>query len=574
RRSHGTDGRARRTSRAGAVSRLDRGVHRARIAAATGLRAPARRARRKLGHPRPQHRRNAAVARCAGPGLLLDRSALARSGQHERGLPRAARPHGSSRRAGRQRAPAVAGLRAVSRHRRSLLRRRARLLGELLPARIVRLRRQPQGAAGAADRQRGPRDRLGAAQPGRCRGVLARRPSAEGLLRVQDARQPPVSRHLRDDVRLGPGADDLPRPSSRGRQWQLPALHVDLAVGAVLRRLGDRPRDGARRRRRGQPRERGGDDEEPDCAAAAGAVHEPAVAARGRSAGPVPACRRPVVGRIAAQRGLLPELRRCREGHLLGAESLGAGFRASVRGLLRPRSAADADDLPPSGRRGRRRRAGDGDGPLDVRRLDDGGPEQARGMCDRAGSEPAMTHRPTLLAVTSELPWPLASGGHLRTYHLLASLARRFDVRLVVPSSADEAGGRAALARAGIFVRAVPIGSRHALGEGWRIAEAAVRRDPYVLYWRHRRRAVRRALRDEATTTPPDVLYLDHLDSYLYAGIAPEAPVVIDMHNVYSTLAARAGCEAAGAARRWYLREEAALLQRKETAAARSAHTV
>src|SRR6185436_18029951 len=52
------------------------------------------------------------------------------------------------------------------------------------------------------------------------------------------------------------------------------------------------------------------------------------------------------------------------------------------------------------------------------------------------------------------------------------------------------------------------------------IAEAAVRRDPYVLYGRHRRRAVRRALRDEATTAPPDVLYLDHLDSYLYAGYA------------------------------------------------------
>src|SRR4029078_13699825 len=102
-------------------------------------------------------------------------------------------------------------------------------------------------------------------------------------------------------------------------------------------------------------------------------------------------------------------------------------------------------------------------------------------MGDRAGSEPAMTHRPTLLAVTSELPWPLASGGHLHTYHLLASLARRFDVRLVVPSSADEAGGRAALARAGIFVRAVPIGSPHEVCEGWRGEEAAVRRGAPLL---------------------------------------------------------------------------------------------
>ena len=69
-----------------------------------------------------------------------------------------------------------------------------------------------------------------------------------------------------------------------------------------------------------------------------------------------------------------------------------------------------------------------------------------------------MTRRPSVLAVTSELPWPLASGGHLRTYHLLASLARRCDVRLVVPSTADEAEARAALGRSGIVVCAVPIG--------------------------------------------------------------------------------------------------------------------
>jgi glycosyltransferase involved in cell wall biosynthesis len=185
-----------------------------------------------------------------------------------------------------------------------------------------------------------------------------------------------------------------------------------------------------------------------------------------------------------------------------------------------------------------------------------------------------MIRRPSLLAVTSELPWPLASGGHLRTYHLLASLARRFDVRLVVPSPAGEADGRAALARAGVFVRAVPIGPRRAVGEGWRIAEAAIRRDPYVLYARHRRRAVLRALREEAARLRPDVVYLDHLDSYLYAGVAAPAPIVIDMHNVYSTLAERAGHEAAGFLRRRYLGAEAARLRRKEQSAARAAHTL
>ena len=58
-----------------------------------------------------------------------------------------------------------------------------------------------------------------------------------------------------------------------------------------------------------------------------------------------------------------------------------------------------------------------------------------------------MKTRPSLLAVTSEVPWPLSSGGHLRTYHLLLSLARRFDVRLVVPAALDEDKGLVALSR-------------------------------------------------------------------------------------------------------------------------------
>ena len=185
-----------------------------------------------------------------------------------------------------------------------------------------------------------------------------------------------------------------------------------------------------------------------------------------------------------------------------------------------------------------------------------------------------MMSRPRLLAVTSELPWPLSSGGHLRTYHLLVSLSRRFDVRLVVPSRPDEEEGRAALARAGLAVRAVEIGPRRALVEACRIAGAAVRRDPYVLYSRHRRRSVFRAVRQEALLSPPQVVYLDHLDSLLYAEAAGAAPIVIDMHNVYSTLAGRAAAEASGYARRRYLAGEAGLLQQKELAATRLAHTI
>jgi glycosyltransferase involved in cell wall biosynthesis len=184
------------------------------------------------------------------------------------------------------------------------------------------------------------------------------------------------------------------------------------------------------------------------------------------------------------------------------------------------------------------------------------------------------TTRQTLLAVTSELPWPLSSGGHLRTFHLLRSLAQRFDVRLVVPSTRDEAEGRLTIARAGIRIHDVPIGPRRLISEAGRVAAAALRAEPYVLYSRHRRRSVMRALAAEIARRPPSVLYLDHLDSLCYAGAAGRTPIAIDMHNVYSRLAHRASREAQGFATRYYLSGESVLLERKEQAAATAAHTI
>jgi polysaccharide biosynthesis protein PslH len=182
--------------------------------------------------------------------------------------------------------------------------------------------------------------------------------------------------------------------------------------------------------------------------------------------------------------------------------------------------------------------------------------------------------RPSVLAVTSEVPWPLNSGGHLRTFHLLRTMARRFDVRLVAPTRGNDEAGRAALERAGVTLRLVPVSPRTRLSEAMKVAAAAVRREPYVLFARHRSRAVSRALAAEARARRPDVLYLDHLDSLVYAGAVPDVSMVIDLHNVYSRLAGRAGDEVAGRLRRSYLAGEARLLARRELAAARKAHTI
>jgi glycosyltransferase involved in cell wall biosynthesis len=182
--------------------------------------------------------------------------------------------------------------------------------------------------------------------------------------------------------------------------------------------------------------------------------------------------------------------------------------------------------------------------------------------------------RPSVLAVTSEVPWPLNSGGHLRTFHLLRTLAARFDVRLVAPTNGDDEAGRRALQREGVTLRLVPARARRPFTEAMKVAMSAVRQEPYVLFARHRRRAVWRALAAEASRHQPDALYLDHLDSLVYADAVPAVPVIIDMHNIYSRLAHRAAAEVSSRAQRWYIAHEARLLARRERLAARKAHTL
>ena len=186
-----------------------------------------------------------------------------------------------------------------------------------------------------------------------------------------------------------------------------------------------------------------------------------------------------------------------------------------------------------------------------------------------------VARKPSVIAVTSELPWPLDSGGHLRSYHLLRALASRFDVRLIAPHSSERVGGAVtALRSAGLRPCAVAVAPRTFPSELVKVVGAACRREPYVMFGRHRHSAVRRAIQSAVNGQPPAVVYLDHLDSLSYADILGTSPVVVDMHNVYSRLASRAGSEADGPLRRRYLAAEARLLERMEQRAAAMAHSI
>lgn len=179
-----------------------------------------------------------------------------------------------------------------------------------------------------------------------------------------------------------------------------------------------------------------------------------------------------------------------------------------------------------------------------------------------------------ILAVSSQVPWPLDRGGHIRTYHVLKGLARAFAVTLVAGDHEEATAAVDRLAAAGVTCVPVRLSPRRTATELIRAARCALEGVPYVLYGRHDRHRMRRAVAAAAASTPFDVLYLDHLDSLLFAGHAGRRPVVFDMHNVYSLLVARRAAEERLSVTRVYLRREAVLLATMERRAAGLASAV
>jgi glycosyltransferase involved in cell wall biosynthesis len=144
----------------------------------------------------------------------------------------------------------------------------------------------------------------------------------------------------------------------------------------------------------------------------------------------------------------------------------------------------------------------------------------------------------------------------------------------VAPASPDRAhDSAAALETAGVEAAVILTGKRSLAGESMKALSAVFDQEPYVLFARHRRALVLDALRQEIARRSPLVLYFDHLDSLVYADALPALPVVIDMHNVYSRLAARMAVES-GVIRRRYLERESGLLKKMEERAVAVAHTV
>jgi polysaccharide biosynthesis protein PslH len=184
--------------------------------------------------------------------------------------------------------------------------------------------------------------------------------------------------------------------------------------------------------------------------------------------------------------------------------------------------------------------------------------------------------RPTVLAITSELPWPLDSGGHLRTFHVQKHLATACDLRLVVPVVGDRSADLTTLESHGIRVIPVPVPDRSKLAEAKRLLNAGLVGEPYIMYRRHARAEVFAAWQRELVAQKPHVTWLDHLDSFLFNATARQHGVrtILDLHNIYSLILERMADEQPNALKKAFFRGEAKRLAKIEQRACVDANTI
>ncbi len=180
----------------------------------------------------------------------------------------------------------------------------------------------------------------------------------------------------------------------------------------------------------------------------------------------------------------------------------------------------------------------------------------------------------SILSVTSELPWPLDTGGKLRTFHIHRALAEEFHVRLIVPVDCVNQKHVDILLQYGIHVIPVVIGQKNTFSESLKALQSALCRLPYVLYRRHDHAKVRKQILASAQETTPDVIFLDHLDSHLYRHLLPACPAILDLHNIYSLIVKRYATEQSNPLKKLYFQHETKLLQSIEQALAESNCTI
>jgi len=138
-----------------------------------------------------------------------------------------------------------------------------------------------------------------------------------------------------------------------------------------------------------------------------------------------------------------------------------------------------------------------------------------------------------VLFVSEEFPFPLDTGGNVRTFHLLRALASEHDVVLLCVDRPGLAAAQVEVVRR--LVREVHLVERAAKGpaeELKALLRSLANGVPFILE-RHRSRPLQRKFESLLKSGGFDAVHFNHLDAALYADSVPASlRTVLDQHNV------------------------------------------
>jgi polysaccharide biosynthesis protein PslH len=174
-----------------------------------------------------------------------------------------------------------------------------------------------------------------------------------------------------------------------------------------------------------------------------------------------------------------------------------------------------------------------------------------------------------ILFITETVPYPLDTGGRIKTWHTLTALAREHEVHLHAfvrdPAQREAATGPLGTLCASVTLHLVP---RSPLREGVLLGRSLTTGLPFTV-GRHYAPGVMTAIARARRQLPFDVVYCDHL-SMLEYGRRLDLPIVHDAHNVEHRIVQRfAGTLPRAGVRRVVFEWEGRRLQTYEQAAYR-----
>lgn len=142
-----------------------------------------------------------------------------------------------------------------------------------------------------------------------------------------------------------------------------------------------------------------------------------------------------------------------------------------------------------------------------------------------------------ILFLAPRVPWPLDTGGKIRTYHMLKGLARFHHVTVLAFWDTEvERQGAGALADLGAEIEIVPR-STELRARVLDAALGAATSMPYTMR-KYERAAMRARIREVQLRQRIDLVHCDHLHMAQYGPLL-EAPFAIDEHNIESLILRR-----------------------------------